>query len=468
MTRRANGIILFVTFAVVGLLVELNSAVPLLWFSSLAAFLFALVVLGWHKATPVMVFLIAINMLSIWADVFNVDLTEQGLGLYAVVRNQMDAIVYSSIALGMLALGMMVGQRFRSRNRDPSHSSVLAEALRYSPKRIAFLYFVFFPISIIIGKIGDSFPGLSQPAYAFAMLRFAFIYWLSTSVFITTRNYMWLVAVLLCEVISGSTRGFSTGYTDGIFIVLIAIAESKRRLPARQVVFALGASMVVIYLSLIWTGVKQEFRSHILPKEGTLNSIAWLASKYADPDLATMKSASKLLERIGYTQFYARVLGRDTQQFGGNYERAVEHVLRPRLLFPDKAALDDSAETNSVLGLRINTAVTSIGLGYVAEAHIDFGFPGLLAPMLAIGAIVAAIYAYFLSRPAPILLCRAFGVACLFKSLRFESDINKELGGLLMVFLVMAITLRFGKCLLLRFAASEPREISAVSYNAAP
>ncbi len=226
--------------------------------------------------------------------------------------------------------------------------------------------------------------------------------------------------------------------------------------------------MVVIYLSLIWTGVKQEFRSHILPKEGTLNSIAWLASKYADPDLATMKSASKLLERIGYTQFYARVLGRDTQQFGGNYERAVEHVLRPRLLFPDKAALDDSAETNSVLGLRINTAVTSIGLGYVAEAHIDFGFPGLLAPMLAIGAIVAAIYAYFLSRPAPILLCRAFGVACLFKSLRFESDINKELGGLLMVFLVMAITLRFGKSLLLRFAASEPREISAVSYNAAP
>ena len=99
--------------------------------------------------------------------------------------------------------------------------------------------------------------------------------------------------------------------------------------------------MVVIYLSLIWTGVKQEFRSHILPKEGTLDSIAWLASKYADPDLATMKSASKLLERIGYTQFYARVLGRDTQQFGGNYERAVEHVLRPRLLFPDKAALDD-------------------------------------------------------------------------------------------------------------------------------
>jgi hypothetical protein len=468
MTRSFNGIILFVAFAVTGLLVELTSAAPLLWFNSLAAFLFALVVLGWHKATPIMVFLIAINMLSIWADVLNIDLTEQGLGLYAVVRNQRDAIVYSSIALGALALGMTAGQRFGNRKQEPSQSDILAEGLRNSPKRIAFVYFVFLPIAIIIGKIGNSFPGLSQPAYALSMLRFVLIYWLSTSVFITNRNYVWLVAVLLCEMISGSTGGFSTGYTDGIFLVLIAIAESKRRLPARQVVFALGASIVVIYLSLIWTGVKQEFRSHILPKESALNSVAWLVNKYADPDLATMKSASKLLERVGYTQFYAMVLGRETQQFGGNYERAVEHILKPRLLFPDKATLDDSAQTNAVLGLRINTAVTSIGLGYVAEAHIDFGFPGLLAPMLALGAIVGAIYSYFLSREAPMLLCKAFGVTCLFKSLRFESDIDKELGGLIMVFLVMAITLRFGKSLLLRLAASDQGERSVVSRCAAP
>ena len=52
------------------------------------------------------------------------------------------------------------------------------------------------------------------------------------------------------------------------------------------------------------------------------------------------RGASTLLERIGYTKFYAIVLGRDTSEFSGIYERAVEHVLKPRLLFPEKAAFE--------------------------------------------------------------------------------------------------------------------------------
>lgn len=453
MNRPTLPILLFIAFAIAVLLVELKSAVPQLWLASLAAFLFALIVLGWQKATPVMVWLIAINMVSIWADLFNVDLAEQGLGLYPVVRNQKEAILYSSAAMGILALGMFVGQQILKGTRDGGQTGNTADVLAHSPSRIALLYFTFLPVAKIVSLVGNFSSGLSQPAFAFGLLKFAFIYWLSITVFATRRGYTWLVAVISTELVVGSMGGFSN-YKEGFFVILIALAESKRRLPMRQVVFALAGSMLIIYMSLVWTVVKVEFRTHIIGA-GAVNSVTWLASKYASPELATRPEAiSKLLARIGYTQFYALVLSRDTTQFGGIYARAVEHVLKPRLLFPDKAALDDSAETTQILHWKIPKG-TSIGLGYVAQAHIDFGFPGLLLPIFCLGTIVGAIYKYFLTRPAPEFLCEAFGVACIFNSLRFESNIDKEVGGLLMGFLVLAITLHFGKAFLLRVTAAK-------------
>ena len=461
--RPGAGTVLVVAFAIAALLVDLMSAVPLLWLGSLAAFLFALIVLGWDRATPVLVFLIAINMFSIWADNFNIDLTEHGLGLYPVVRNQNEAILHSSAAMAILALGMMVGQQFKKGIRDGGQPANLAEALAYSPSRIAFLYFAFIPLAKIISVIGSSLPGVSAWAYTFVLLKFGLIYWLALSVFTANRQYIWLVGVLISELIVGS-MGFYSDYKDGFFVVLIALAESKRRLPARQLVLALAGIIVIIYMSLIWTAVKPEYRAHIY-KLGTGNSIVWLANKYADPNLASWHAASTLLARIGYTKFYAMVLDRDTSEFRGIYERAVES-LEPRLLFPKKSALNDSVLTNAVLDWKINTRTTSIGLGYVAQAYIDFGFPGLLLPIFVLGTIVGAMYTYFLTRPAPAFLCKAFGVGCLFVSFRFETDIDKALGGLFIGFLISAITLHFGKSLLLRIAAREPRSTGAVPYSA--
>ena len=151
-----------------------------------------------------------------------------------------DAILYSSAAMAILALGMMVGQQIQKWNpRWWPIRKFSRRVLAYSPSRIAFLYFAFFPIAKIINVIGNSLPGLSQPAYAFGLLRFAIIYWLAITVFTSNRNYIWLVVILIVEIVIGST-GFFSSYKEGFFVVLIALAESKRRLPARQVSLRLG------------------------------------------------------------------------------------------------------------------------------------------------------------------------------------------------------------------------------------
>lgn len=463
MKRSTVAISLFIAFATAVLFVELFAAVPQLWLAVLAALIFALVVLGWENAAPVLVWLLAINILSILADILNVELAEQGLTLYAVVRNQNEAIYYSLAAMAVLALGMAIGQQILKAPRGGGQTGYSAEGPAYSAAKIALLYFAFLPVAKIADLVGGSLPGLSQPADALGLLRFALIYWLSLTVFGANRHYVWLIAVILVEIVMGST-GFFSNFKEGFFVVLIALADSKRRIPVRQLAFALAGTVVIIYMSLVWTAVKKEFRADIAGG-GAVNSVTWLYSMYTNPDALDMgRAASDLLARIGYTTFYAMVLGRDTTGFGGFYERAVEHVLQPRLLFPNKAALDDSAQTNRVLHIQIDNA-TSVGLGYVAQAHIDFGFPGLLLPMLVIGAIVGAIYSYFLTRPAPAALCKAFGVATLFNSVKFETDIEKLFGGLLMSFLVMAITLHFSKSFLLRAAAREPTWTRAAPYQ---
>jgi hypothetical protein len=302
-------------------------------------------------------------------------------------------------------------------------------------------YFAFLPVSIFVGVIGQLAPGLSQPAYVFGLLKFALIYLLAARVFETGRDTLLLVLVIVVEILTGSIGGWAS-YKEGFFVVMIALATTSRRFSLQHIGLAVGGVAAMLYLSLGWTAVKKEFRSTIVGSDAW-TSLAWLADKYFGGDLDLVAAAVTLLDRIGYNKFYAMIIDANTESLQGIYFRALVHIVTPRALFPDKAILDDSAQTAQALGWSI-AGDTSIGLGYVAQAHIDFGFPGLLAPMILLGAAFGAIFAYFLTRPAPPLIREAFAVACLFNALRFEANIDKQLGGLIWAFLVLAVVLRFG------------------------
>jgi hypothetical protein len=156
---------------------------------------------------------------------------------------------------------------------------------------------------------------------------------------------------------------------------------------------------------------------------------------------------TRLIERIGYTELYAGVLARqDNGTIPTNlnlYASAVEHILTPRILFPNKPALDDSALTRALLDLRISEG-TSIGIGYVAQAQVDFGFPGLLLPVLLIGIMIGAAAEYFMTRPADLIVRQAFTTATLYLAFPFAANIDKSLGGFLISCVVMGCVLKFG------------------------
>jgi hypothetical protein len=137
----------------------------------------------------------------------------------------------------------------------------------------------------------------------------------------------------------------------------------------------------------------------------------------------------------------------------------VQHVLTPRVLFPDKSTLDDSKITTALLRRKI-TSDTSISVGYIAQAHVDFGVPGMFLPVLIIGVMIGAAAKYFMTRPAPLLIREAFTTATLFLAFPFGENIDKTLGGFVVDCLAMGLLLKFGYPMIARWLAG-----SALIYS---
>jgi hypothetical protein len=150
------------------------------------------------------------------------------------------------------------------------------------------------------------------------------------------------------------------------------------------------------------------------------------------------------------------------------YIAGIEHVLMPRILFPDKAALDDSRLTSEFTGRTINEN-TSISIGYIAEALYDFGFPWMLAPILAIGMGLGFVAIFYLTRPVPATIREAFMCANLFLSFNFGQNIDKALGVFLIGLLVLSLLLKFGYPLFAAWlAGAEPLSGSRGSARLSP
>jgi hypothetical protein len=127
---------------------------------------------------------------------------------------------------------------------------------------------------------------------------------------------------------------------------------------------------------------------------------------------------------------------------GGLWTGSIMHILTPRLLFPDKPALDDSERTRLYTGVQVAgvESGTSIGIGYVGESYIDFGPVWMFAPIFLLGILYGLINRFFLTRTKYKLLGAALAVSVLiFNAYEIETSNVKLLGGVVSVALVSVV-----------------------------
>src|SRR5262249_7647254 len=126
--------------------------------------------------------------------------------------------------------------------------------------------------------------------------------------------------------------------------------------------------------------------------------LAKLFELVANLDIEALTSAAdQLLRRLTYVEFFGVVLANVPAHLphteGAILWDAIIRPFMPRLLFADKDVIDDTARTNLYTGgLGGSSEGTSISLGYISEAYIDFGAYGMFAELLAIGLLYGVIY----------------------------------------------------------------------------
>src|SRR5262249_52265001 len=103
---------------------------------------------------------------------------------------------------------------------------------------------------------------------------------------------------------------------------------------------------------------------------------------------------------------------------------------------------DDSETTKRLTGVSIDEN-TSIGVGYIAETHLDFGFPLMLVPLFAIGFAMGRVARGFANMKAPRIIRDGFICGAIVGAFAYESAIDKALPSFVLTSGALAICARY-------------------------
>ena len=374
-------------------------------------------------------------------------------GLYGA--NVARAYWYMMASLVVLACGfrMTLGN-----TRDPGVWARVAHR-NWRPSDLFTLYLV--SSVIATGYSFNPIPSLDQQLEAVARVKIVATFILFANVLSTGRGTKFLVIAVLLELVTGFGGLFSD--YKSVFIILGSAAVGSRiRWTASLGVAMVAWIAVLMGLTLFWTAVKQDYRAfatgstesqyirtsvadrygYLGDKAMSLGDIDWNVASYA------------MLIRLAYVDIFGSVIGVDDVTPGGvnpyprQWTEAIEHITKPRILFPGKGQLSDT-ETFARLALgnadEIMRGGTSISVGYMAENYADFGFPGMLGGIFVLGVMIGGMARYFMMCPLPWMVREGIVMALIYTSghTGLEGSLPKVIGASVMFFIVYIIMVKF-------------------------
>lgn len=339
----------------------------------------------------------------------------------------------------------------------PASEEHLGEHFAWNPMSLFYLYLATFVLSFVLTAIATISIAIAQPVQALGSVKFVAMFMLFGAVLATGNGVKLLLLVVLIEVVTGFTGLFSGFKT--VFIVLLLAALSIR-IPLRLASIAGGIATVAILigLGLFWTAVKTEYRDvasgytgdQVISASAGDRAAVLLGRAIRPGEIDWGLAADQLLRRIAYIDFFgASITITETApepEVFGRWRDALEHVAKPRILFPGKAALNDTEVFLRYVrpGVDDINSGTSISIGFLPENFIDFGFPGMLLPVAALGLLLGGVMRYFMTRPVAWLTRESCAVALILAlAAGMEVSLAKFLGSTIMIFVALALFLKF-------------------------
>jgi len=294
--------------------------------------------------------------------------------------------------------------------------------------------------SALCSAVAFSAGGLAQVLLSLAQVKWAAYVLLTFATFAVPgrSKFIWFGVTAL--EFGLSVGGFFSSFKDVFFYAFLGLVGSGLKIRPQTVVLLVCGAALVVILGVVWSAVKQDYRDYVSSNETnqsvnvsrseSLRYIGKLVSDLDGRQLAT--GADRLAQRLMYTEFFGAVLVNVPENVphthGALWGDAVVRTVTPRLIFTDKTPVHDSELTRQYTGIQVSSydQGTSISMGYMAEAYIDFGAILMFVPIFLLGGAMGLIYRWLLSAPARDGVIGA-GLACftLMPAFALETSILK-------------------------------------------
>jgi len=378
-----------------------------------------------------------------YADILNIDVS-----VISKTNSSYEAILLSMGGLLCLAAGIYI--TVPSKSLVPI-SVLKDEAKKYSLDRLFLIYLILTAVNFLLQVILFEYLAVTQIIIGLMNLKVLVIMILFFVSLLTGESKKYLTVIIILEIMIGFTGYFSTFKTILFLLIIASFTIYSRIKPVLFFKYAIVISLL-LFLGIFWSSIREDYRSILNRGTGMQEVlISPRARVSALTDLAERLSGSDLqfglelaIFRISYTDIFGQVIDRvpdyTSYENGAILINTIKHIIMPRLLFPNKKVIDDSEMTNYYTAKHYAGVLqgTSIGLGYMAEFYIDFGF-FMFIPIFLLGCLYGMIYNFFMKKHNSKLLHLSMVIPVLFNVYLFETTQAKMVGGLLSAFIIMIL-----------------------------
>ncbi len=394
-------------------LLSILSEEPLLFFYGGALLLYILKIF-WRSNEPKH---LLVNLLLYWVVVAILipyaDLTNQPLN--DLVRYGKSDIRLASW-IGLFALtAYIIGIHIQTKSvKRVDAGSLFTLLSSYDNNRVLLLYIIVSLLSAALNSFIIHIPG-GQLLLAISYLKWVLLTFLMIHTLVVSNNKGLVLLLIIAEVLL-SFSGFWAAFKDYVIVALGAYLIFSPKLNLKTYFLLFVVFVFSIFLAVIWTFSKAEYRnyltggerSQVIVKQDNLVNInkfyEIVQNNFSSENFSQnfLIGLDNLVYRVSYVEFLAMTMKQVPtylpHEDGGLLINAVEHVIKPRILFPDKKIIFDSELTSKYTGVQFAGAEqgASFSLGTVAESYIDFGKYYMFIPIIFFGLWLGWMYKYFI------------------------------------------------------------------------
>lgn len=345
------------------------------------------------------------------------------------------AYLLSSLALVCIAGGMHISiSKIKIDNRE-----LINDILAFDIRKVL-LFYIGLTLSLsAFTYILKLLPGLFQIYVVFAEFKWICFFLFFVLCYKTDKYKGVLWSIILYEFLNGFSAFFASWKTI-LFYVLISWLAVKK-ITIKQMFILAFLLLIMIYLGLLWTGVKGEQRTFIsqgeaqsinVSKKDAFTNLIGLIDNFSIKGNIEIQKA--FLDRISYIDYFSSCLSyvpsKMPHENGGLTINSFKHMFMPRAFFPDKGVIDDSAHLTKYTGVFYSNYEMGVafGLGYVPDFYVDYGAI-LMFPMLFLyGYFVGLIFLNLYNHAGSILWRISMMSISFFLLFKFENSMIKLFG----------------------------------------